>query len=218
MRKYQQLTIVHAKDQLIELLNELKSAKGIFSYKRNKSIEYAKNIFHTEDTVGCFYTDRVTLNKSTVWVVITGDEMKVTNITPGTVSSLGIVRYNMVLNTFFHDFLKKYLDNTWESSVSMTGEYVTLADMMSLETYQALERWERNCNRVSPNINESDERLWFEFVRLLHNENVDLNVEDFAQWLTEDRGWHSELSDVIADLELKLEYSLSLLSYYDANN
>lgn len=219
MKKFQQLIIRHSHDALVELLDTLKKQdKGVFTFKRNKSNEYARNIFHTEDTVGCFSTERKTLAKASVWVVITNDELKVTNITPNEVGSLGVVKYNEILLCFFNDFVAKKMSEDLRNSVVITGEEASLADVLSHDTYEALQKWERCCNHSSPVTNDLDRRLWFEFVGKLHNDGTDLSLSDFAQWLEEDCKWPSGYTDIIYDLQLQLEYSLDLLKHYDGND
>lgn len=83
MLKYQFLTITHPERELIELLREMKESNlGIFQYQKKLALDYSRNIFASEDHVGCFKTRRITLTEASVWVVITGQELKVINITP----------------------------------------------------------------------------------------------------------------------------------------
>ncbi|MBR4337853.1 MAG: hypothetical protein IKP91_06420, partial [Bacteroidaceae bacterium] len=111
MKKFKTLTIRAPHGELVALLDTLKKQdKSIFTYKRTKSNEYARNIFHEENTVGCFSTNRKTLSKASVWVVITNEELTITNITPNEIGSLGVVMYNTILQTFYEDFLAKFLD------------------------------------------------------------------------------------------------------------
>lgn len=217
MKKFKQLIIRRSHEELVSLLNNLKSCEGIFAYKRNKSLEYARNIFHTEETVACFATERNTLAKASVWVVVTNDELKVTNITPNESGSLGIVAYNIVLDSF-RDFLINCLDESWSNSILITEEEVAMSEILTHGTFEALQRWERTCNHVSPIMNEQDRQLWFEFICLLHRDETDLNMEDFSQWLSEDCRWPNELNDIIYELALRLEYSLDLLRHCDGND
>lgn len=218
MKKYQKLTISRPQQELLALLNKLKRTKGIFVYKRNKSVEYARNLFRNEDLVACFATERKSYSKSSVWVVISNDEMTVTNITPGETSSLGVVQYNVILNAFLNDFIKKHIDLSWNNTIKITNEDTSLSDSLTTETFAALKKWERCCNHTSPIVNDMDEKLWFDFICLLHKNEDVLSLEDFRKWLLEDCGWNSSLEDTICDLELKLEYSLDLLNHYDGNN
>ncbi len=204
---------------MVALLGKMKeSIKGAFVYQKKLATEYAKNIFVDEDHVGCFKTRRTTLAESSVWVVISGEELKVTNITPTTVSSLGISEYNLVLDAFFHGFISKYLDETWRGCVSLSGERISLSDILSEETFRALSSWESTCNKEAPISQESDRERWLDFVTQLHREGTKLNVADFGQWLSEDKRWPAGLNSQISDLEINLEYSLDLLNHYDGTD
>ena len=219
MKKFRTLTIKAPQENLVALLNTLKKQeKGVFTYKRNKSNEYARNIFHSEDTVGCFTTGRKTLAKASVWVVITNGELKVTNITQSEVSSLGAVKYNEVLMSFFNDFLAKHLCDDIRNCVSISDEEASLSDILTHDTYLALQKWESSCNHSSPITNELDRNLWFDFIGKLHHDGTELSLSDFAQWLQEDCKWPSGYTDIIYDLQLYLEYSLDLLKHYDGND
>ena len=216
MLKYQFLTIKHPEDDLVNLLKQMKGVtKGAFLYQKALASEYAKNIFMEEDHVGCFKTRRTSLAESSVWVVITGDEFKVTNITPSTVSSLGVVEYNQILRAFFDDFIAKFLDESWSGCVSISGECITLSDILSEETYKALVKWEVGCNKTAPISHPYDRDLWMDFVTLLHKDGTELSVSDFGQWLSEERKWPVAYNNQILELEIYLEYSLDLLDRYD---
>ena len=102
MLRFQYLTITHPEAELVALLRKMKGAKrGTFLYQKTLATEYARNLFKSEDYVGCFKTRRTSLSESSVWVVITGDELRVTNITPSAIASLGITEYNLILNAFY---------------------------------------------------------------------------------------------------------------------
>ena len=219
MLKYQFLTITHPEEELVDLLRKMKEAKkGAFLYQKSLASDYAKNIFVEEDHVGCFKTRRASLAESSVWVVITGNELKVTNITPSVVSRLGITEYNVILRAFFTDFIAKFIDESWSGSVAISGEKVTMADMLTKETYEALMCWESSCNKTSPISHPQDKMNWMKFVTLLHKEGTDLSLSDFSQWLSEDKNWPSAYNSQVFDLELNLEYSLELLDYYDGTD
>ena len=216
MLKYQFLRIRHPENELVNLLRQMKEAdKGPFKYQKTLAVDYAKNIFVPEDHVGCFKTRRTTLAESSVWVLITGDELKVTNITPAAVSSLGIAEYNLILSAFFNDFITKFIDESWDECVSISGEKVSMSDLLSEETYKALTKWEASCNKTMPISHPFDRERWMDFVSLLHKDGTGFNISDLGQWLTEDKKWPSVYNDKIYELEIYLEYSLDLLDRYD---
>ena len=216
MLKYQYLSIIHPEKELIELLRKMKEPnQGVFQYQKKLASDYAKNIFASEDHVGCFKTRRTSLAEASVWVVISGQELKVTNITPTVVGFLGITQYNIILNSFFHDFIAKFIDETWEGCISISGENISFSDMLSDATYKALESWVSLCNKDNPFIHPLDLERWMKFVTLLHKDEVDFSTEDFAQWLSEEKKWPVSLNMQIMNLAERLRYSLDLLNYYD---
>lgn len=165
MLRFQYLTIPHPEEELVALLRKMKEAtKGAFLYQKSLAAEYAKNLFKKEDYVGCFKTRRTSLSESSVWVVITGEELRVTNITPTAVASLGITEYNLILNAFFHDFVAKFIDESWDGCVSISGERVSLSDILSENTYRALTIWEASCNKETPISHPMDQKNWMDFV------------------------------------------------------
>ena len=155
------------------------------------------------------------LSKASVWVVITNEELTITNITPNEIGSLGVVMYNTILQTFYEDFLAKFLDEDMRNKVFITGEESSLSDVLSEETFKALQKWERCCDHTSPITYNLDRLMWFEFIILLHKDDTKLDMDDFEQWLQEDCKWSSVLNDIITDLRNNLEYSLDLLTHYD---
>ena len=216
MYKYQFLTITHPEEELVALLEKMKDSKqGTFLFQKKLSMDYANNIFAPINHVGCFKTRRTSLSEASVWVVITGKELKVTNITPNTVGSLGITLYNIILQSFFHDFIANFIDKTWEGSISISGEKISISDFLPSEIYTALENWESLCNKDNPISHPQDLERWMKFVILVHKEDIDLSIEDFSQWLSEDKKWPTHLNKQICELEENLEYSLDLLRYYD---
>lgn len=216
MHRFRYLTITHPEADLVALLRKMKEVKkGAFLYQKTLAAEYAKNLFKSEDYVGCFKTRRTTLSESSVWVVINGEELRVTNITPAAVASLGITEYNLILNAFFHDFVAQFIDESWAGSVSISGERVSMSDILSAETYRALVIWEAGCNKENPILHPLDQKNWMDFITSLHREGTELTVSDFGQWLYEDRRWPLAYSTQIVDLESNLEYSIDLLKHYD---
>ncbi len=216
MLKYQYLIITHPENQLVDLLTKMKEAtKGAFIYQKMLALEYAKSIFVKEDHVGCFKTRRASLAESSVWVVITENELKVTNITPTAVSNLGVTEYNIILRAFFTDFIAQFIDESWTECVTISGERITLQNILSVDTYNALIKWESGCNKSSPITHPTDRKNWMDFIMLLHKEEPNFSVSDFSQWLSEDKKWPTAYNNAIYELEINLEYSLELLEHYD---
>ena len=117
----------------------------------------------------------------------------------------------MILNALFHDFVAKFINGTWAGSVSISGEVTSLSDVLSGETYNALETWESQYNKTSPFAYPMDRERWMNFITLLHKDEIELSIDDFSQWLSEDKKWSIGLNMQINELTESLEYSLELL-------
>lgn len=167
-----------------------------------------------------FKTDLETLYKTTVFVSVKDDELRVFNITSSDsrYSDLGVTRYNFVLNQFFHHFMAKCLDVSFSDCISIAGEELKMEDIIGEDAYKALTKWEHYCNKEYPISHSVDEELWFNFLCKLHKGGIILHPSDFSQWLSEDCKWSSFYSEAIDNLSEKLEYSLSLLKYYGQFN
>lgn len=83
--------------------------------------------------------------------------------------------------------------------------------MLSAETDNALETWESQCNKTSPFAHPMDRERWMNFITFLHKDEIELSIDDFSQWLSEDKKWPIGLNMQINELTESLEYSLELL-------
>lgn len=214
MRKFITLTVENTDEQLVMLLNSMKeSRKKDFFCDIEKSAEYSKNVFIPLDKVGCFRTNDTDLFKSWVWVYINRGKLTVANITSELCSVLGVERYNRVINSFFQGFLSLFIDRSYH--VYMSGEYVSMEELIDERAYHYLNSWERIVNKSCPFGHPEDDELWYSFLGAMHRSRRLLPVQDLSQWLFEDKGWPSGYSDIIDDICSKYEYSLDLLDHYD---
>ncbi|WP_042369422.1 hypothetical protein [Bacteroides neonati] len=215
MKKFTELVIESEEVYLIQLLDKLKKNDSKqFVFEKKLSEEYAQNIFAQENQVACFKTTSKKHFDSKIWIVANNAKFKVTNIVSNTISDLGIDRYNKVMNDFYYDFLKNYLDQRY--NVHYSGEMISMDSLISPKAYEALSRWEATCNKSNPIGYAYDEALWFEFLKQIVENNDELNASDFEKWLIEDKGWNqSYINHEVNDLTLYYEYSIALLKYYE---
>lgn len=221
MKQFNHIEIHKDNTSLMALVGKMIALeKEDFHYDKEASertIESCKN-----DTIcgGTYYalfkTELESLYKTTVFVSVKDDELKVFNISSSDprYSDLGITRYNFVINQFFHHFMVKCLDASFSNCISISGEEQKMEDIIGEDAYKALMKWENYCNKENPISHPEDEQLWFDFVCKLHEGGRNLHPSDFSQWLSEDRKWSSYYSEAIDELSDKLEYSLSLLNFY----
>ena len=216
MKKFIQLTIKHPDaERLKAFMSSLSDAKGYpFSYQKQASAEYAKNVFLDKGEAACFKTGRKSLFESTVWVVLTGNSFVVTNITSTINTNLGITNYNSILNTFFFDFVSKFIDGTFE--VFKTGEVVSLEEIISADAFQVLKQWEATCDKLSPYSHFVDRARWFDFIVLTHDNGDELAPNDLSTWLIEDCNWSTPaLIKSAEDIALSFEFGRDLLNQAD---
>ncbi len=205
-------------DKMIALKNE--------DFHYDKEASERTNEGCKNDTIceGTYYflfkTDLESLYKTTVFVSVKGNELRVFNVISSDTRyfDLGITRYNFVIDQFFHHFMSKCLDTSFSNCISISGEEQKMENIIGEDAYKALMKWENFCNKENPTSHPTDEELWFDFLCKLHKSGKSLHPSDFSQWLSEDCKWSSYYSEAIDDLTEKLEYSLSLLNYYGQFN
>lgn len=75
-------------------------------------------------------------------------------------------------------------------SVELGPESRFLEDLTTPRVAAALRQFSGMANKATGNSNPHDNQRWKEFVRLSHNDNVDLDSEFLAEWLCRE-GWSS---------------------------
>lgn len=215
MRKFTELVIESEEQNLIHLLENLKTANSKqFVFEKKLSEEYAQNIFVNDNQVACFRTTQKKHFDSKIWIVANNAKFRITNIVSNTISELGIARYNQVMHDFFYDFVSKSLDERYK--VYYSGEIIEMNGLISKAAYDALIKWESVCNKSNPIGHPSDEKLWFEFIKQIVKNGDKLTASDLEKWLIEDKKWSFPfLNEEISKLISYYEYSIDLLNYYD---
>ena len=220
MKHFIQLTINKDHNTLMDLLEKMKAnPTDDFELNEEKTTDANKDKEAnglSEFEYAVFTSHKEQMFFSNIFVWVKGGELCVFNIgsEDARFSELGVERYNLVIQQFFHHYIARFLDASYTGCVKITGEEKTMEKIVGETVYKKLKAWESLCNKDAPTTNSYDEERWFDFVCSLVENNVELDVPDFGQWLTEDCGWPTAYNDVVFETELKLEYSLSLLKYY----
>lgn len=210
MKAFQHLIIKKDANSMQGLLQTLKDVSGKpFEYRKLQSERYADMIFEDRSHVACFKTKRSSLYESTVWMMLRKDELYVTNITSEKNSNLGITNYNFVLNRFFEDFLKYFIDETF--TVQMTGQEFKLEDHMPADVYRKLTLWADTCNKDGGTTHPIDYQRWMEFVVAAFENDIDVTAADLEHWLLEDKHWPIGFNDTISKVAVMYEYGIDLL-------
>lgn len=210
MKAFQHLIIKKDANSMRSLLLALKESFGKpFEYRKLQSERYADMIFEDRSNVACFKTKRLSLYESTVWVLLRKDELYVTNITSEKNGNLGMSNYNFVLNRFFEDFLKYYIDETY--TVQLSGQEYRLEDHMPIEVYRKLSLWADTCNKDGGTNHPIDYQRWMEFVVAAFDNDVEVSASDLEHWLVEDKHWPIGFNDTISKVATMYEYGMDLL-------
>ena len=220
MKQFIQLEIRKDHLSLLSLLDKMKnSPTGDFVFNQEKSDNAnkgKKGVGLESFEYAVFSSNKEYLFFSNVFVWVKQDELKVFNIgsEDARFLELGVVRYNLVIEHFFHHYMARFLDASYAGCIKMTGDEKSMEKILGEEVYKALHVWESTCNKEAPIANALDEERWFEFVTKLYDSGKDIDPSDFGQWLSEDCGWPPVCNDVIYEMEVKLGYAISLLRYY----
>lgn len=210
MKAFQHLIIKKDANSIRSLLYELKEASGKpFEYRKLQSERYADMIFEDRSNVACFKTKRSSLFESTVWMLLRRDELYVTNITSEKNSNLGISNYNFVLDRFFEDFLKYFIDDTF--TVQISGQEYRLEDHMPADVYSKLVLWADTCNKDGGITHPIDYQRWMDFVVAAFNSEIEVSATDIEHWLLEDKHWPIGFNDTISKVAIMYEYGMDLL-------
>ena len=219
MKTFRQLEVKSSQDKLIKLLNGLKSIESTrFVFMKKETKDYANNIFVPENSVACFKATFLKDFDSLIWLCINSEKMYVANITSRLIPILGYDRYNSILADFY-EHIKPYF--TYEFSVIFTEDIISLESLLSKETFQALNSWEKTCNKSSPLSHVYDREHWFEFISQIVDNGESLNTEQLEKWLVEDRGWFREIDndyDTVTEIVISYENGKDLLEYYKARH
>ena len=221
MKQFNHIEIHKDNALLMQLLEKMKELKNDYFFYDKEASEKTNDDCINDNICGntfyaLFKTNSESLFFSTVFVSVKDGVLKVFNIisSDSRFSNLGVSRYNFVIDVFFHYVIERCIDESYTNCISISGEEHSLEKDLGNDVYNALKAWEVQCNKDAPVSHPMDEKAWFLFLKKLHKSGKSLHPSDFGQWLTEDCKWPSFYNDIIAEMEEKLEYSLSLLNYY----
>lgn len=200
--------------KLQQLLIDLQNAKHApFTYMKQASTEYARNLFLNTGKAACFKTNRKTLFEARVWVLVSSTTLRVTNITSEKNTDLDIFNYNKILNVFYDEFVSKYIDESFNVNISSGNIYIT--DIIDEKTFTKLQLWESTCNKSMPLDHIIDRTNWLNFIIEYHDNKDNLSPEELVQWLLEDCNWNTDILRPIArSLADKFKYGVDLLNQY----
>lgn len=219
MKVFQKYKITGETNQLQQLMADLKeNLKKPFSMDNGLTKEYAECIFADADAVACFKTKSAKLFESCIYLRINEQTLSVINIISPAMASLGIDRYNAVLEEFVKSLREVVSIQDYNVTELYSSAKYEMKDHMSAEAYNALTTWVELCPKDSPFSHELDEKLWFEFLYKLNESEEHPSESTFERWLREDKEWPLGFEDGLDEVVDKYSYSLRLFSYGDEKN
>ncbi|MGZ3752346.1 MAG: hypothetical protein ACXVB0_15685 [Mucilaginibacter sp.] len=218
MQVFKDLRIIDRDDdrsRLILFLNELKSQEvSEWPYLVKESRDYATHIFKDESEVAVFRSPLICHRTATVWLILTGREVKITNIVPTKTGSLSFDEYNAIFDRFYN---QKVLPAARKAEVDMvsTAPEIHIEEVIGQETYEKLRIWEMTANPSSGIGHEEDFKRWADFLTTAFTYKSKINSQLLQRWLLEDRDWVD--NDVVQNLGSEFEYGIDLLKFYVDN-
>lgn len=217
MKVYQTLRIKASSNMLVNLLDSWKNSQHPgWRYDEDKTLFYARNILTSASNVACFEIRVAALPSSTIWLVISEEVLKVTNIVPLEVSHLDYNEYNKIINAFYQTFVAT-LKNNNEYKILLSSAYPSIINLANKRTADKLVLWETLCNPDDGNLHPNDEQRWFDFIITAAQTHSPLDSEILKRWLVEDKKWIDNENGVVERLCSEYENGVRLIQYYEEN-
>jgi len=218
MQAFKNLRIVdpHSnRENLLNFLDALRS-KPVSDWKflEDKTSDYANNIFKDYREVAVFASPEICKRMATVWLILSGREVRISNIVPTETGSLSYDEYNAIFDRFYKQMVLPIAKEIGVDAISTAPE-VHLEELIGEETYQKLIIWEITANSTSGNDHPVDFERWADFLTTAFNSKSKMTAELLVRWLFEDKGWMD--IDIVQRLGSDFEYGIDLLNYYVNN-
>lgn len=125
------------------------------------------------------------------------DTFYVSNLGPEKFGSFTRSEYNSVLQSFLKNVVARIPNQ--ESFVAVLGPAkIEMSVLIGEEAFNLLKLFSSNANRNA--LHPNDRERFYDFIGLLHREEIDLDEVTFKRWLTDEEKWSDEqASDVQRD-------------------
>lgn len=166
-----------------------------------------------QSEIACFESPAISAEKALIWVVISGDELKIVNIAPTTTDTFTVDEYNQILDQFYDDCVANVLNNQ-VADIAININIYDIKQIAGAATFEALQLWEESCDRSTGNVAPEDSGRWTTFIITAYLEKSALNCDFLVRWLEEEKNWDDDdlLSKIIGDFN----DAISLLEQYDS--
>ena len=216
MKRFKSLVIEGAPSLITQLLDGLKKQKGTrFEYNRSLSEEYANNLFRDISQVGCFRTNRVSLFKSSVWMLSNGRSLVVTNITSSLNPVLTIEEYNQVLDAFLEDSILPIINDADGLTAMISPGDVSMEEVVSTPAFEALNKWQKSFDKVYCEEDSETYSLFVKAIVALVKNNDEFSYEDLEGWLIDDCEWPESTKGYINVFYQRYELGQSVLKEWN---
>ena len=148
-----------------------------------------------------------------VWLEVSGDTLRITNITPMQAGSLDVGAHNAAVREVY-GALAPAARLLGSLDVQFDDGEDALRTRVSPTVARLLEDFARAANRETGADHPSDRDRWLEFVLCSHREKSSLGAELLAQWLRDE---YQFSDDVAARLAEEYEQARELLTRYERN-
>jgi hypothetical protein len=146
-----------------------------------------------------------------VWLDVSGDTLRITNITPRQAGSLDVGAYNAVVREIY-EVLAPIVQSMGSLDVQFDDGEDALRKRVSASVARLLEDFAHGANRETGADHPADRDRWLEFVLASHREGSELGGELLARWLREEHQFPYDVAGRLAD---EYEHARELLTRYD---
>jgi hypothetical protein len=184
-----------------EVFHDILSSTGNITVNwRRSASDYEKQIQQF-----CFEYVGNELPKAKLWVMEEVNNFKVTNIVPIEKFQLEPDEYNSLLLSFADDILKGHTDFV----ITPENPNVDVEFYMGKEAKRALEQFSSMANKGTGTGHPSDQRRWFEFIKIGVLENKLAPVDLIREFLLQD-GWSEGR---VEQLCFEYEYTIDVMKF-----
>jgi hypothetical protein len=203
------------RSNLLAFLDTLRSEQANeWLFLEKESRDYANNIFKEYREVAVFGSPIICKRKATVWLILAGREVRITNIVPIGTGSLSYDEYNAIFDRFYDQMVLPAAKVVGVDAHS-TAPQLHIGEIIGNETYEKLIIWEITSNSASGNEHSLDFERWADFLTTAFTLKSKITAQLLERWLLEDKGWVD--LDVVQRLGSDFEYGIDLLNYYVNN-
>jgi hypothetical protein len=218
MKAFKNLKIIDPDSDRLNLIAFLEMIRSTrvsnWGFLEKESADYAMNLYKDYKEVAVFASPIICNRTARVWLVLSGREIKITNIVPTETGSLKYEEYNSILDNFNNQVVLPAARQVGVDVIT-TPAYVDMENIVGRETYEKLLFWEITANSNSGNEHDLDFERWASFLTSAFTYKSKITAQLLERWLLEDKGWID--GELVQRLGSEFEYGIDLLNYYVNN-